>query len=255
MESSSPPKLLHPQSLYMQLADLIRAQILDGSYTPGSMLPSENEMVQTYQVSRVTVRQALALLYQEGLVKRVQGKGTFVAGQTIEQNFFSLHEFSKELKSKGYVPSFEILSHEWRPATAEFRGLFDLKNDPSLLVVERIKYSDKNPIMLEKVFIPKYRIPGFPVKDVRAKLLSTILNETYSVQLVRVRKSIQPIKIGRTEATRLKVSPGSLGLLLDRVTWSNEKGMPPIMFTRAIVPAERSRFYVDVGAEINPSDY
>lgn len=255
MSASTSPKLLQPQPLYIQLADLIRGQIIDGSYAPGTMLPSENELVQTYQVSRVTVRQALALLHQEGMVKRAQGKGTFVADQTIEQNFFSLHDFSRELQSKGHVPSFEILGHEWKSATAELKELFQLTSDGAVLVIERIKYSDQSPIMLEKVFIPKVRIPGFPLRAIKSKLLSTILDETYSVHLVRVRKSIQPIKIGRIEAGHLKVSPGSLGLLLDRVTWTNEKALPPIMFTRAIVPGERSRFYVDVGAELNPKDY
>ncbi len=255
MQSVPPARLLQPQSLYMQLADLIREQILDGTYTSGALLPSENDMLETYKVSRVTVRQALALLDQEGMVKRIQGKGTFVAVQAVEQNFLSLHDFSKELMAKGHVPSFEILSHEWKQATAEFRGLFELKEDSALLVIERLKNSDGSPIMLERVLLPKNRIPNFPLKDIRSKWLSVILQESFNIRLARVRKSIQPIKIGRAQANLLGVSPGSLGLLVDRVTWSDQADMPPIMFTRAIVPAEHSRFYVDVDVEPGKGDH
>jgi len=65
--------------LFMHIKETIRKQILDGSYSVHSKLPSERELIALFEVSRITVRQALAELQREGLVFKINGKGTFVS--------------------------------------------------------------------------------------------------------------------------------------------------------------------------------
>src|SRR4051794_37228933 len=75
----SAPQDFAGQPLYVQIKDLLRGRILDGSYQPHQQLPSEAEMIAAFKVSRITVRQALGDLENEGLIFRLHGKGTFVS--------------------------------------------------------------------------------------------------------------------------------------------------------------------------------
>lgn len=90
------PKINYRTPIYLQLREIVRTKIEDGEYLPGTAIPSENDMAATYGISRITVRSAVDALVNEGLLRRVQGKGVFVVGNKIEQ---AIEEFS------GFVPS------------------------------------------------------------------------------------------------------------------------------------------------------
>ena len=89
------PKINYRTPIYLQLREIVRTKIEDGEYLPGTAIPSENDMAATYGISRITVRSAVDALVNEGLLRRVQGKGVFVVGNKIEQ---AIEEFS------GFVP-------------------------------------------------------------------------------------------------------------------------------------------------------
>ena len=83
---------------YQQLYDLLHKNIVGGRWGPGDMLPSETELIDRYQVSRITVRQALALLVKDGLIYRRRGLGTFVAIPKIEQGLNRIIDFRDRTK-------------------------------------------------------------------------------------------------------------------------------------------------------------
>ena len=87
---------LSPVPLYSQLKELLRGRILDGTYSPHSRMPSENELGQVFGVSRITVRQALGDLQKEGLIFKIHGKGTFALRDAVR----------KELKANRFVKSY-----------------------------------------------------------------------------------------------------------------------------------------------------
>lgn len=251
----SPSKLAKPQTLYLQLADELRARILDGVYAPNDLLPSEATMIATYGVSRITVRQAIALLVEEGIVQRIQGKGTIVQALKVEQNFLGLHDFARDLTRQGHKPSFKILEYARTEPTEHFRELFSLTKGEQVHAILRLKLSDDQPIMLERLALPSNIFPQLDEKKLRTQWISQILSETYGVSLRKVRKTLQPVVIGQTESTCLNVAPRSLGLLVDRITWDLSKSESPILVTRSIVPAEHSRFFVDLEYEQAKLDY
>src|SRR6188768_3076663 len=86
-----------PVPLYNQLKELLRSQILDGTYPSGSRMPSESELGELFQVSRITVRQALGDLQKEGLIFKIHGKGTFVAKPKAFQNVSKLQGLSEAM--------------------------------------------------------------------------------------------------------------------------------------------------------------
>ena len=76
--------------IYLQLREVVRNKIEEGEYPPGTAIPSENELSEMYGVNRLTVRNAMDALVNEGLLKRIQGKGVFVVGNRIERDLDTL---------------------------------------------------------------------------------------------------------------------------------------------------------------------
>jgi len=96
--------------LFMHIKETIRKQILDGSYSVHSKLPSERELIALFEVSRITVRQALAELQREGLVFKINGKGTFVSKPKAALDVSKLRGFGEAMSSLGYESFARVLS-------------------------------------------------------------------------------------------------------------------------------------------------
>lgn len=87
-------EISYESPLYIQLREVIRSKIEEEEYLPGTAIPSENQLMETYGLNRVSVRSALAALEFEGLLKSVKGKGAFVAGPKAKRNMDTLAVFT-----------------------------------------------------------------------------------------------------------------------------------------------------------------
>ena len=141
-DSSSP--------LYHQLMQRITADIERGKYPTGSRIPPEHELEQLYQVSRVTVRRALAELTSEGLLERKQGKGTFVSMPKGNVQLKSLHSFHDSCKMNNVVPSTDVIHvREMAASTADTEEL-NLSPGGRVLETLRVRRADNIPVVLEQ---------------------------------------------------------------------------------------------------------
>src|SRR4051794_27153720 len=95
--------------IYVQLANLLRAKIEAGDWKPGERIPSENELTQTFGIARMTGRQVLEQLVDEGLLFRVPGKGTFVAQPKIDTRSPAYVGIREQLEAMGYATSTHLL--------------------------------------------------------------------------------------------------------------------------------------------------
>ncbi len=137
--------------LYQQLAETIKADIINGKYTAGSKIPSENDLARIYDVSRVTVRGALDALYDEGLINKVHGKGTFVSSKRISRNIAKGISFSDMIRLNGMTPSSRIIKCAYEPANeADIREL-GLEPDSEIIVLERLRLADNVPVSIDTV--------------------------------------------------------------------------------------------------------
>ncbi len=242
----------HQQKLYLKLADTIRQQIVDGSFPANELLPSESEMVEKYSVSRVTVRQAIAVLVEENLVKRIQGRGSFVKEANFEQNMLGSHDLLHDLGDDGQPQSFRVFDYELVTPPKHFDNIFQLPPGEKVHSFRRLKFSDGLPVMLEYLLLPTLRLPDLDKKGIEVRWIAQILAEDYGIHIKRMRKTLQPIVIGSREARHLQVKPRSVGLLVDRITWPDDTDPMPILITRSIVKSEHAKFYVNIkydGAE------
>ena len=136
--------------LYHQLMQRIRADIERGTYPTGSRIPPEHELERLYQISRVTVRRALAELTAEGLLERKQGKGTFVAAPKTQMHLKSLHSFHDTCKINQVRPSTDVI--HVRETEADETDAEELSLTPGSRVLEilRVRRADGIPVVLER---------------------------------------------------------------------------------------------------------
>lgn len=134
--------------LYKQLMQKLRQDIAAGVYPVHSRIPSEQELCQAYQVSRVTVRKALAELTQEGLLQRHQGKGTFVGVPRLCKNLKDVNSFHEACRMMNCTPSTRVIHAIVTHADPDDQTDLMLQGD-QLVEIVRLRMADDLPVMLE----------------------------------------------------------------------------------------------------------
>lgn len=147
-----------PTALYLQLAAKLAEDIRHGKWSPGEPLPSERVMCEQLKVSRVTLRQALDALTEQGLVSRRQGAGTFIASH-IEHALTSLTGFSQILRAQGYEPSTSWLEQRLRPAQGEEVLRLGLSPESTVASLIRLRRADSRVMAFERAVLPERFVP------------------------------------------------------------------------------------------------
>ncbi len=194
---------------YLQIREAIRDEIEDGFYQPGSAIPSENELAERFDVTRLTVRNAVDALVAGGLLRRVQGKGVYVMNEHLgESDAVKLAGFRESVRARSAVPSVKVLSKTVRPAGEFFAHLFEIDCNADLLAIKRLNYANDAPLMIEKTYIP---IPLFPqIESVDVGVFS--LYEAYSMfghPVVSAVEHLDMVRLGVRDAHLLGVSEGA----------------------------------------------
>lgn len=192
-----------PIPVYYQLKNIISKMIADGEYAEGSMIPSERELGDTLGISRMTVRQALNNLVNEGVLYREKGRGTFVAKAKIEQK--NIMSFSEMVSGRGMEPSTKILYFRREEAEDEIREILELKENRFIYNVKRLRLADNTPVGIEQVFIPEVRCPGLEKFDLTQSLYR-LIREEYRHSISYTDNVIQAAKPTKEEKNLLEIS-------------------------------------------------
>ncbi|MBP8920301.1 MAG: GntR family transcriptional regulator [Micropruina sp.] len=201
--------------LYLQLADELRTKILSGEWQPEQRIPSENELNQIYSISRMTIRQVLGKLVDEGLVFRVHGKGTFVARPKIAARAF-YRGVREQLEQQGYSTRTVIVNSSGVEADAQLAHQLDVPLGSPLHMVERLRYAEETPISLHKSYVPVHLAPGLLEHDLAAKQLCQVLERDYGLAMVYVHESLEALVPTQAELTALDARHGTPLLLLEQ---------------------------------------
>lgn len=143
-----------PVPFYAQVRDTLRKQILEGSLEPHQKMPSENQMIEMFGVSRITIRQALNDLENEGLIFRVHGKGTFVSKPRAFQDLTQLQSFGEAMHPHGYETYSKVISIKevkGAPAVLERLGL---PKKGAVTEIKRVRYLNREPMSVETSSLP-----------------------------------------------------------------------------------------------------
>ncbi len=211
-----------PQPMYAQIKDELRRRILDGSYTVHQQLPSESELTQLFQVSRITVRQALNDLQKEGLIFRIHGKGTYVSKPKAFQELGKLEGFAEAMGRHGYETYNRLLSiHNIVPA-APVAARLRLAKSQQVTELRRVRYLNRSPISLDISYFPRDLGDRLQRTDLAGSDVFSILENELQVSLGQAELQIEAVLADESLAHLLQVEEGSPILKIERLTYTAE---------------------------------
>lgn len=217
--------MLQPDSstpLYVQLKELLQERMRSGYYREGSRLPSERELAQLYNVSRMTARQALQLLAQEGLTYARVGKGTYVSLAPIHQQLESLTSFTEEMQRLGMKASSRVIKAEVQPASEALARRFGIAQGTEMVIVKRVRLANNVPLALETTHLIHSICPGIlDVCDLSHDSLYDVLRKHFNVVLVRADQSFEARLAHEDEADLLGIEATDPVLNIERTTYDS----------------------------------
>ena len=211
--------------LYQQLYDVLRGNITRGEWKPGDLIPAESELIEQTGVSRITVRQVLDMLVQEGLIYRQRGRGSFVAHPTVEQVLQRLVSFTDDMRQRGFAPSTRTLSAGLLPAPEDIAEQLLVQPGEELAKIERLRLADGEPMSVEESYLIHRHVPGILEKDFVTSPLREVIDRNYNIRWERAHQVIRAINASREMAEALSVRPNAALLFIERVSYT-QQGVP-----------------------------
>lgn len=209
--------------LYRQLAGTIEKAVRQGQYPEGSKIPSETELMETYEVSRVTVRQAMRVLLDQHIITRRQGMGTFVQGRVISQTMDDIFGFYPALRSKGLNPATRILDFRIALPEPEVREQLQLARGDEILRFTRQYSLEESVWVVIRMNIPSFLAKNWTRREAAQKNSFRLLRENAGVQIGEASLKIRAAIAEGRVAEWLKIPKGHPVLELRRLTYSVEK--------------------------------
>ena len=226
---------------YRQLYEILRKDIVEGQRPPGQLLPSESELIDRFQVSRVTVRQAMDLLVQDGLVYRRRGRGTFVASPKIEQGLTQIISFSEDMRRRGFHAETAVLSAYLMPASKEIAKNLGIPSGEAIAFLQRLRLADGEPLSIESSYLVHRQCPGVLEGDYALFPLREALEQHYNLRLVRATQVIRAIAATKDLAQKLSIQPGAPLFFIERISYSQHDR--PVEFLQLYHRGDRYTLY------------
>lgn len=208
--------------LYAQIKDLLRARVLDGTYQPHQQMPSESEMIAAFNVSRITVRQALNDLQNEGLIFRIHGKGTFVSKPKAFQDLGRLQGFGEAMRQMGYETFARVVSIRNVVPTVQVQERLHLPKRAKATELQRVRFLNREPISLDVTYLPVAIGARLAKEDLSARDVFVILENDYGLSLGHADLQIGSTLADENLATQLRVEEGSPVLVIERTTHTSD---------------------------------
>ncbi|MFN8202300.1 MAG: GntR family transcriptional regulator [Solirubrobacteraceae bacterium] len=223
--------------------DQLIADIETGRYAPGERLGTERDLVQRLDVSRSTIRAALADLERRGAVRRVRGRagGIFVTERKVERDLTSLAGLPAYLRRQGFQSDARVLSTATVEADEETAAALQLLAGDLVLEIVRVRLADGEPISLERANLPAERFPGLLDRSLSGSLYE-LLEAHYALVPGEAEERIEVVGAGPAEARLLGLSPGQPLLAIVRTAWDTDS----LPFERSLdlFRADRARIVV-----------
>lgn len=227
-----------PEPLYRQLETLLRQQILAGRWAAGERIPTEEQLVEAYGVSRVTVRQALRNLVLDGYLERGPGRGTFVRKPTLTAGERGLTSFTQDMDALGLRAGARLVQGSVVPAPRQVASRLGVPVGQPVYLLKRLRTGDGQPIGVQTTYLVEERFPDLlAVLSEDASIYET-LRERYGLTIDEAHETFAVTAIGKADAALLGVPANDCGFYVERVAFS---GGAPFEFTASIMRGDRYR--------------
>jgi GntR family transcriptional regulator len=240
--TSSPHVPLHHR-VYMSLTGSLDA----GEWKPGDRMPTGSELSTQFGVSIITIRRALDELVRERRIERTRGKGTFVSNRPVERDLTELTSFTDEMRHRGRETKTALLGASLTEASPRVAAKLSLSPGSAVYSIERLRFVDGEPLLLELVQLPAHLTPGLLDEDLAGQSLYDILSDRHGIRPVRGEESLQPALPSAREAKLLATDREHPVLLLELVSYTADGDA--VEYCRSIVRGDRAQYRFEVSRQ------
>ena len=232
-----------PKPLYAQLEEILRTSILGGRWQPNTAIPSELELSRTYGVSRMTARAVVTQLVNDGLLRRVQGKGTFILEQKIPTKSLAYMGIREQLERLGYQTTTKLLSFRQIECSQNLAEKLGIMQGDSVHFIERLRSIDGSSISLHRSYIPAALAPGLKDDMLENEQLCVILQNEFNLKAAIVNETLESVLASPEEAQLFMVNKTFPLLILDDI-YKTSSGRP-FEFTRVLFRGDKIKLSFD----------
>ncbi len=211
------------EPLYLQIQQTLIQEIRQGRYDSDGRLPSERELSERFNVSRMTARQALQSLLQKGWAYTQAGKGTYIRRLSFRQDLARLTSFSEDMRAFGLEPSSKTVKAHHTAASDEVAARLRIETGSVVIELQRVRMANKLPVAVETCYLIDALCPGILDKhDFSRESLYNVLRHDYGFTLDRADQTIRAGIATKEEAELLAMSGEKhpVVLQLSRVTYT-----------------------------------
>lgn len=229
--------------LYAKVAREIRHQIDNGTYQEGDRLPSERKLCETFEASRITIRQALELLEDQRVIVRKHGVGTYVLPSQYNQILDNLYSFKDEIEKSGETPSTKMIDIELVKVDDYLQEKMGLPLNSTVYKLSRIRLADNVPLVLEHSYIPAAIAPELDRFNFSRVSLYQTLKREYGIEINKSYETLKATKLNKEEAERLQKENEDIAMYIQRFAYK-DGGI--IEYTRSIVAGDKYKYTVEL---------
>ncbi len=236
-----------PLPRYYQLKEIMREKIRIGEWKPGDLIPSERELGEQYGISRMTARQAITELVNEGLFYREQGKGTFVSRHKITQQLIHLTGFTEDIRARGQRPGTRVLDASMCPADEKTAERLRIKLGQPIFRLQRLRLADDEPLAVEISHLSFMGCEKLLEEDLEHNSLYRVLETKYGLLLMEAEQEIEAGLFDEKAAQMLQVPVNSAALFTRRITYTERD--QPIEYATSMYCGNKYIYYTNLKRE------
>lgn len=213
---------------------------------PNGMVPSERELMNMFGISRITAKKAIDDLVREGYLYRIQGKGTFIKNDMLNQDLVSITSCTEDIIKMGMTPSKQLLAEEIIISDQVRMRKLQLCNGDRILMVKRVYFADDEPLNLTTTYLPCKLFPGIENYDFGKESIYQVLESKYNTRITKATRTIEAVLAVDEVSEILKIDQGEPILLFRAVTLGIVNGKEvPIETFKSYYRTDKLKFYIN----------
>lgn len=224
-------------SLWRRIVDDLEDAIRRQDYKPGQRLPAEHDLAETFGVNRHTVRRAIAVLAERGVLRATRGSGTFVEQRPLAYPITPRTRFSEIVSKQSREPGGELIEAAIEPASVDLASVLGLVANAPVLRMESLRRADNAPICLSVSWLPAERVPDFALVFAATRSITRALATFGIVDYRRISTKVSASIATVRDETLLELAPARPILLVESL--NADLNGRPIQFSRSRFAADR----------------
>jgi len=227
---------------HKQISDWLKKQIDENKFRINEKLPSESELSEKFDVSRVTVRRALQTLENKKLIYRCQGIGSFVSDQRSHQNFANLNDFMEDMEGSGMKAGSKLLSFKHEDTDERIGAVLNLRENKKVVRIERIRLADDEPVAFDITWMPLFYGQLLEGYDLERSTIFQILERDFDIPILKGCYRLDAAICNPELAKFLNIESGLPLVLMERISYTI--GNKPIYYQKRFYRRDRVAFEV-----------